>query len=81
MNLRAPIDAEVIRRGRFDATEVRALRALRRGKVQHLLEIDAGRLARLLAQDDDRELYRCTQFDTEAELLQAFDRVSLAYSS
>jgi hypothetical protein len=81
MTIRAPTNAEVLRRRTIDSTEVRALKTLRRGRVTLLLEINASRLRALLAADDDRPLYRCTEFDTEAELLTAFERVSMAVAS
>lgn len=70
--------AEVVREQRTEQGTVRALRADRRGRALHLLELNFGRLARFLAPDDDRQLYRCTEFATEAELLTAFDRVAAA---
>jgi hypothetical protein len=70
--------AEVVRQKVCEGGEVRALRAARRGRVLHLLEVNLGFLADLLAPDDDRELYRCSEFDSEAELLVAFDRVAAA---
>lgn len=70
--------AEVVREQRTEAGVVRALRADRRGRVRHLLELNFSRLARFLAPDDDRQLYRCTEFATEAELLSAYDRAAAA---
>lgn len=70
--------AEVVREQMSEGGDVRALRASRRGRVRLLLEVNLGRLAHLLAADDDRQLYRCTEFDSEAELLSAFDRAAAA---
>ncbi|MGI5860443.1 MAG: hypothetical protein ACOX6T_00130 [Myxococcales bacterium] len=78
MTIRSPSNAQVIRHETFDATELRALRAHRKGKMRLLLEVNASRLSSLLAADDDRQLYRCTEFDSEAELLSAFERAALA---
>jgi myo-inositol catabolism protein IolC len=78
MTTHSPQDAEVLRQQDFEAMEVRALRAHRRGRIRLLLEVNASRLASLLAADDDRQLYRCTEFDNEAELLSAFERAATA---
>ncbi|MBI5548554.1 MAG: hypothetical protein HY901_32120 [Deltaproteobacteria bacterium] len=70
--------AEVVREQLTEAGEVRALRSARRGRVRLLLELNFSRLARFLAPDDDRQLYRCTEYDSEAELLVAFERAAAA---
>ena len=70
--------AEVVREQVSEDGEVRALKAARRGRVRLLLEVNLGRLAHLLAPDDDRQLYRCSEYRSEAELLSAFDRVAAA---
>jgi hypothetical protein len=71
-------NAEVVRQQVSEQGEVRALRASRRGRVRLLLEVNFGRLAELLAPDDDRQLYRCSEYDSEAELLSAYDRAAAA---
>ena len=76
MTQRNVANAEVVRERMSEQGEVRALRSARRGRVRLLLEVNFGRLAHLLAPDDDRELYRCSEYDSEAELLSAFDRVA-----
>lgn len=68
--------AEIVREHISDGGEVRAFKAKRRGRVRLLLEVNFGRLAHLLSPDDDRQLYRCTEFQSEMELLSAFDRVA-----
>jgi hypothetical protein len=73
----APL-AEVMRERICEGGEVRALKSSRRGRVRLLLEVDLGRLARLLAPDDDRPLSRLSEYDTEDELFLAFDRVAAA---
>jgi hypothetical protein len=74
-----PTAAEVMRERICEGGEVRALKSSRRGRVRLLLQVSLGRrLAALLAPDDDRERSRCSEFDTEAELFLAFDRVAAA---
>jgi hypothetical protein len=78
MTVREIEGAEVLRRCVTDSTELRALRTHRRGRLRLFLEVNASRLERLLAPDDDRQLYRCTEFQSEAELLSTFERAALA---
>lgn len=78
MTDRAPADAEVLRHRAFEAADLRALRSRRRGKVRLILEVSHARLARLLDPDDERLLYRCSEYPTEAELFSTFDRVAAA---
>jgi hypothetical protein len=73
-----PSQAEVMRERICEGGEVRALKSSRRGRVRLLLEVNLGRLAELLAPDDDRELSRLSEFDSEADLFVAFDRVAAA---
>jgi len=73
-----PAEAEVMRERICEGGEVRALRSSRRGRVRLMLEVSIGRLAELLAPDDDRQVSRCSEFDSEAELFVAFDRVAAA---
>jgi hypothetical protein len=76
MTVRAPPNAEILLKRDFERTELRALRATRRGRVRLFLEVNATRLSELLDPDDDRQLYRCTEFDTEPELVAAFERAA-----
>lgn len=78
MNERVAEKAEVVREQRTEQGTVRALRADRRGRVRLLLELNFSRLARFLSPEDDRQLVRCSEYATEAELLTAFDRVAAA---
>ncbi len=73
---RAPLNAEILLKRDFDRTELRALRATRCGRVRLLLEVNATQLSELLDPDDDRQLYRCTEFATEPELVAAFERAA-----
>jgi hypothetical protein len=70
--------AEVVRQKSCEGGKVRALRALSRGRVRLLLELNFERLACFLGPDDDRQLYRCSEFFSETELLSAFDRAVTA---
>ena len=74
--VRAPLDAEILMQRDFESTELRALKAQRRGRVRLFLEVNASRLAEFLDLDDDRQLYRCTEFATEPELVAAFQRAA-----
>jgi len=76
MTQRVVSKAKVVREMSTEQGAVRALRAERRGHPRLLLEVSFRGLARFLAPDDDRQLYRCTEFQTEAELLEVFDRVA-----
>ena len=78
MTQRLVSKAEVVREQRTEQGTVRALRADRRGRALLLLELNFERLARFLAPDDERQLYRCSEYATEAELLVAYDRVAAA---
>jgi hypothetical protein len=74
-----PLHAEVLRQQDFEATELRALKSSRRGKVRLFLEVNASRLAALFdADDDDGGFYRCSEFASEAELFSAYDRAAAA---
>ncbi|HEY3450086.1 MAG TPA: hypothetical protein VGK67_27280 [Myxococcales bacterium] len=78
MTERVVSKAEVVREQSTEQGTVRALRADRRGRVRLLLELNFSRLARFLSPEDDRQLYRCSEYATEAELLVAYDRVAAA---
>ncbi len=78
---RAPTNSQILLQRDFDRAELRALRSERRGRVRLFLEVNASRLADLLDPDDDRQLYRCTEFATEPELVAAFERAAGALAA
>ena len=78
MTVQPPAHAEILRQRRFDSTDLRALRTFKRSRMRLILEVNASRLAHLMAPDDDRPLCRCSEYDDEAQLFCAFDRVALA---
>lgn len=77
---RAPSNSQVLLQREFERAELRALKSERRGRVRLFLEVNASRLADLLDPDDDRQLYRCTEFASEPELVAAFERAAGALS-
>ncbi len=72
---RAP---QVLRERAFPTTELRALRAQRRGRVRLILEVSTSALVRLLDPDEDRDLIRESEYATEDELFSAFERAATA---
>lgn len=78
MTYRAPQNAEVILSRSFESAELRALRAQRHGRTRLLLEVNTTALAQFFGEDEDRHYYRCSEWDSEAELLSAFERASTA---
>jgi len=74
MTFSTPKGSQVIKSHTSHAMALRALRVQHRGRERLLLEVDTANLQGLLADDDDRPLYRCSEFENEPELMRAFDR-------